>query len=250
MVMRPFDDMSKLFSRAKGAVDIFWAAQIGCRPEDFDTEAVAVIERPAPDGSEYAQFFRRKRRLQITCSASVVNIVRDATYGQAQDTIFDVVFIEQALTGHIDRVVGPAYLGYLDALDSDREDPNVRLLSRDDLGALNNLRGSVTARDWEYSGLEPGQPIAGYFINKALVSAAGYRVWGGQIAHIGVVTREDARGAGYGWACVRGITAHALKQGLIAQYRTLYQNTRAMAIARALGFEDYAATIYVRAIAP
>jgi GNAT superfamily N-acetyltransferase len=231
-------------------VDVFWAAVTGCHPEDFDTEAVAVIERPAPDGSEYAQFFRRKRRLQITCSASIVDIVRNATYGQAQDAIFDVVFVGQALTGCIDRILGPAYLGYLDALDSDRGDPNVRLISRDDLDALNDLRGSVTAQDWEYSGLEPGQPIAGYFIDKVLVSAAGYKVWGSQIAHIGVVTRKDARGSGYGRACVRGITAHGIKQGLIAQYRTLYENAPAMAIARALGFEDYAATIYVRAIAP
>ncbi|MGH9939080.1 MAG: GNAT family N-acetyltransferase [Blastocatellia bacterium] len=242
--------MSKLSESAKEAVDIFWAAETGCRPEDFDTEAVAVIERPAPDGSEYAQFFRRKRRLQISCSASIADILRNATSGQAQDTIFDVVFVEQALTGCIDRVLGPAYLGYLNALDIDLDGPNVRILSEDDLGALNDLRGSVTAQDWEYSGLDPGQPIAGYFIGSGLVSAAGYKVWGGQIAHIGVVTRENARGLGYGLACVRGITAHAINQGLIAQYRTLYENARAMGIARTLGFEDYAATIYVRAVAP
>ncbi|MBO0726640.1 MAG: hypothetical protein J2P52_13640 [Blastocatellia bacterium] len=61
--------MSKLSDIAKETVDAFWAADTGCRPEDFDTEAVAVVERPSDDGSEYAQFFRRKRRLQIRCSA-------------------------------------------------------------------------------------------------------------------------------------------------------------------------------------
>jgi GNAT superfamily N-acetyltransferase len=250
MVKPPVDDMSKLSDSAKEAVDIFWAADTGCNPEDFDTDAVVVVERPAPNGSEYAQFFRRKRRLQITCSASIVDIVRNATYGQAQDAIFDVAFVERALAGRIDRVLGPAYLGYLDALDSGREDPNVRLLGRDDLDAFNDLRGGVTAQDWENSGLEPGQPIAGCFIDGVLVSAAGYRVWGGRIAHIGVLTRGDARGAGCGRACVRGITAHALKQGLIAQYQTLYENAPAMAMARSLGFADYAARIYVRATVP
>src|SRR5262249_42332847 len=149
-----FDDMGKLSDKAKGAVDNFWAADTGCRPEDFDTEAVAVIERPSDDGSERAKFFRRKRRLQIVCSASIVDIVRNATYGQAQDAIFDVAFVERALTGHIDRVLGPAYLGYLDALYSDLEDPNVRLLSRNDMGSLSDLLGSVTAQDREYSGLD------------------------------------------------------------------------------------------------
>ena len=252
--------MGKLSDKAKRAVDIFWATDTGCDPEDFDTDAVVVVERPSDDGSKYAQFFRRKRRLQIRCSVSIVDIVRNATYGQAQDAIFDVAFVERALTGRINRVLGPAYLGYLDVLDSDREDPNVRLLSRDDRDArllsrddrdaLSDLLGSVTAQDWEYSGLEPDQPIAGYFIDRELVSAAGYKVWGGRIAHICVLTRGDARGAGYGRACVRGITAHALKQGLIAQYQTLYENAPSLAIARSLGFEDYAARIYVRATAP
>jgi GNAT superfamily N-acetyltransferase len=244
--------MSKLSDTARGTVDAFWAADIGCRPEDFNTDAVDVVVVPSHEGREYAQFFRRKRRLQITCSASIVDIVRNATHDRAQDAIFDVAFVERALTGRIDRVLGPTYLGYLDALDSDRQDSNARLLSRNDIGALNDLRGSATAQDLEYSGLDPDKliVIAGYFIDGTLVSAAGYKVWGGQIAHIAVLTREDARGAGYGRACVRGIAAHAIEQGLIAQYQALYENTRSLAIARSLGFEDYAARIYVRAIAP
>jgi len=243
--------MSKLSDSAQEAVDIFWAADTDCHPEDFDTDAVVVVERPSDDGSEYAQFFRRKRRLQIRCSASIVDIVRNATHGQAQDTIFDVAFVERALTGRINRVLGPAYLGYLDALDSDRVDPNVRLLSRDDRDALNDLRDSVTAQDWEHSGFnKPDQQIAGYFIDRELVSAAGYKLWGGRIAHICVLTRGDARGVGYGRACVRGIAAHAIEQGLIVQYRALYENAPSLAIARSLGFEDYAASIYVRATAP
>jgi ribosomal protein S18 acetylase RimI-like enzyme len=252
--------MGKLSDKAKRAVDIFWAADTGCNPEDFDTDAVVVIERPAHDGAEYAQFFRRKQRLQIDCSASIVDIVRNATYDQTQDAIFDVAFVERALAGHIDRVLGPVYLGYMDSLDSGRDDPNVRLLSRDDRDArllsrddrdaLSDLLGRVTAQDWEYSGLEPDQPIAGYFIDRELVSAAGYKVWGGRIAHICALTRGDARGAGYGRACVRAIVAHAIEQGLIAQYQTLYENAPSLAIARSLRFEDYAARIYVRATAP
>jgi GNAT superfamily N-acetyltransferase len=251
VVKPPFEDMSKLSNSAREAVDIFWAADTGCRPEDFNSDAVDVVVGPSHEGREYAQFFRRRRRLQIICSASIVDVVRDATHDQAQDAIFDVAFVERALTGRIDRVLGPTYLGYLDALDSDRQDPNVRLLSRNDMGALNDLRESVTAQDLEYSGLDPDQliVIAGYFIDGILVSAAGYKVWGGQIAHIGVLTRGDARGAGYGRACVRGIAAHAIEQGLIAQYQALYENTRSLAIARSLGFEDYAARIYVRATA-
>jgi GNAT superfamily N-acetyltransferase len=247
VVKPPFRDMSKLSNRAREAVDIFWAAETGCKPEDFDTDAVVVIDRPSKYGSEYAQFFRRKRRLQITCSASIVDVVRNAVYGQAQDAIFDVAFVERALKGHIEEVLGPTYLGYLDALDPDRDDPNVRLLSRNEIGELDSLRANVTAQDWKSSGLDPDQPIAGYFINEMMVSAAGYKVWGGRIAHICVLTYKSARRTGCGRACVRKIAAHAIEQGLIAQYQTLYENAPSLGIARSLMFEDYAARIYVRA---
>ena len=89
------------------------------------------------------------------------------------------------------------------------------------------------------------QPIAGLFAGTALISAAGYNVWGGRIAHIGVLTRPLARWSGHGRECVSAISDHAVGCGLIAQYRTLYDNNGAMAIAGSLGFEEYAATIYL-----
>jgi len=36
--------MGNLSDKAKGAVDIFWAADTGCDPEDFDTDAVVVSD--------------------------------------------------------------------------------------------------------------------------------------------------------------------------------------------------------------
>ncbi len=238
--------MSKLSDSATSEIDSFWAAETRCSPDDFETNTVGIVELPAPDCSEYALLFRRKQRLQITCSGSLVDLMQEATRGFTPETIFSAGFVRQVLDSRIDRVVGPAYLGYLDSIDAGF-DRNVRLLDYGDRAALDDLRRCVSARDWEYSGLEAGQPIAGYFVDDKLVSAAGYEVWGARIAHVGVLTRVEARGAGYGRACIGAIASYAIGQGLIAQYRTLYENAGAMAIARALGFVDYGATIYVAA---
>ena len=241
--------MSELSDETIAVLNAFWAAETSCVDGDFDTDGIRIIQRPAMDGSEYAQAFRRNQRLQITCSASLVSALDEATRGQPLEVVFDPGFLQRALGGRADRFIGPAYLGYLDVIDSAGDDPRTRLLTVDDDGALDDLRGSVSGQDWEYSGLESGQPIVGHFAGGALVSAAGYEVWGGQVAHIGVVTRPGARGAGYGRACVGAIARQAIGRGLVAQYRTLYANAGAMAIARALGFHDYAATIYIVATA-
>jgi GNAT superfamily N-acetyltransferase len=236
--------MSTLSDTTIAELDAFWAAQTSCLPGHFDTDGIAIVERPATDGSEYVQLFRRKQRLQITCSASLADLMREAARHASQEMIFDAAFLRRALAGRIDRIIGPAFLGYLDLIDAGPDDPSVRLLDVGDAGVLDGLRGSVTARDWEYSGLETGQPVAAYVASGAVVSAAGYDVWGGRIAHIGVVTRPGERGRGCGRRCVRAIAGHAIARGLIAQYRTLYENAGAMAIAHALGFDEYAATIY------
>jgi predicted GNAT family acetyltransferase len=99
----------------------------------------------------------------------------------------------------------------------------------------------------EYSGLEFGeQPIAGLICDGEIVAAAGYEIWGGEIAHIGVVTHPRHRGNGLGRTVVSAIAMHGLEKGLLLQYRTLYSNVPSMRIAKSLAFEEYGATIYVR----
>ncbi len=227
------------------ALDDFWSSQTSCDSADFDAADVAVVARSASDGSEYAQVFRRKQRLQITCSASLFDVLRDATEGQSRDVVFDPGFLRRNLGARVERIVGPAFLGYKDTVSSSPDDPGVRLLPVGDATALHELQREVSLQDWEYSGLAPAQPMAVCFDAGRVVSAAGYEVWAQRIAHIGVVTRIGARANGYGRRCVQAITAYAVAQGLIAQYRTLYDNAGAMAIARELGFSEYGATIYV-----
>lgn len=247
-----------LTDRARRLLDVFWSSETSCAPDDFERPGVVVVTRPADNGSDYVQLFRRLRRLQITCSPSLEDTVRAALLAEETDVIFDRAFLERTLTDRVDRIIGPAYLGYRDADWGEPWPDGVLLLEPGDLPVLGELRSQVTARDWEYSGLDEDQPIAGCFHHGRLVAAAGYKLWGGdfgengqvRIAHVGVVTHPEARGRGAATACVRAISSHAIANGLIAQYQTLLDNAPAMAVARRLGFEDYAERIYVRAHSP
>lgn len=157
-------------------LDAFWATETACNPDAFQLNGIAVVERPATDGSEYVQLFRRGHRLQITCSASLLGGMCDAVQGHTLETVFDRGFLGRVLAGRIEQLVGPAYLGYLDAIEPAPDDPGVRLLDGGDAGRLEEFRQGMAAQDWEYSGLAPGQPIAGSFGSDRLLSAAGYEV--------------------------------------------------------------------------
>lgn len=156
----------------------------------------------------------------------------------------------QALFGaRADTVVGPALVAYADAGTFRRPSAgaDVRLLAEADRPAVDGLRRALSAEEWEHGGKEPGAlPVAGAFVDGGLVAVAGYAVWGGRIAHLGIVTHPAHRGRGLGAAAVALAAETALRAGLIAQYRTLASNTPSIRIARRLGFVGYATSLAVR----
>jgi GNAT superfamily N-acetyltransferase len=150
-----------------------------------------------------------------------------------------------ATTPH--QAIGPAYLGYADA---QQFRPVIRhparLLTPADSAALAVFANAVEPVAWEHSGLDEGlQPIAACWEGDRIVAAAGYRVWGATLAHIGVTTHPAVRGSGYGKSVVSVISQHALERGCVLQYRTLQSNSSSLAIAGALGFQAYATTLYI-----
>ncbi|MET9919257.1 GNAT family N-acetyltransferase [Streptomyces sp. NPDC006435] len=69
-----------------------------------------------------------------------------------------------------------------------------------------------------------------------VVAAAGYRIWPGRTAHIGVLTASEARGRGLARATGSATVAHALAAGLLPQWRARLPASRR--VADALGFEE------------
>ena len=191
-------------------------------------------------------------RLQVDCSPSLYGDVRNAVQGRAPEEMFEPAFWRAALGARVEGILGPTYLGYKDVADEGQIDPRVSLLGVDEGSILNrnirldHLRHGVTPQEWEHSGLEDCQLIAGYFLDGALVAAAGYEVWGGTLAHIGLTTHAGFRSRGYGRACIRSITEEAIKSGLVAQYQTLFENEASIAVARALEFEEHGQRMFVR----
>ena len=153
------------------------------------------------------------------------------------------------LGGRVDRLVGPAAIAYADAgtfrgLSIAAE---MRPLAEKDRPALDALRDSMPAEAWDEGGGEyDGTTVFGAFADGVLAARAGYEVWGGRIANLGVVTHPAHRGRGLGAAVFASAARAALEAGLVAQHRALQSNTHSMRIARRLGFVPYATSLAVR----
>ena len=195
------------------AIDAHWAAFLGCTPEDVRGQDIAVPHHG--------------RGIFILSRGGAV------------------VALPPGIAA--DRVVGPAFLGYLDqpSFGGD-DDVSARLLDVRDTDAIEALRGTCSPHDWDEGGPAGAAAIVGGFRGPALAAVSSYEIWSERIAHIGIVTHPAHRGTGAGTAAVRAMTRIALARKLIAQYRTLLTNAPSMAIARRLGFERYATTVSIR----
>lgn len=145
-------------------------------------------------------------------------------------------------------MIGPAFVGYTDrAAFQPVQHGASRVLTQQDVPALEALRAACSALEWEHGGSSFGeQPVVGVHVEGELAAVAGYEVWGEAIANISVITHPRHRGQGYGKTVVSRLTEEVLNQGLAPQYRTLEVNVPSMAVAQDLGFERYATTMAVR----
>jgi RimJ/RimL family protein N-acetyltransferase len=229
-------------------IEAYWAAYFGCEPERLDRPGTLVVPHAGLGGYRGALAFRRGACCVLSVPPALVASISPVVSGRTADEVFGARSLEALFADRVDRLVGPAWLGYADPSDfRPAATGGVRLLADADEPALRRLASACGQPDWEHSDLDAGRPpIAARFIGDEIVAAAGYDVWGGTLAHVGVATHPRHRGRGHGTAVASAIIETALSRGLIAQWRTLEANTPSMRIAAALGFRAYATTIAVR----
>jgi GNAT superfamily N-acetyltransferase len=162
--------------------------------------------------------------------------------------VFDPAVLRQVFEAAVDRVVGPAWLGYADHSDFRLSPPlGTRRLGGHDLPALRELAAACGPTAWAHSGIDPARPpVYGCYAGRTLAAAGMLEPWGERLLHVGIVTHPANRGRGYGTATVSAMTADGLAEGRVVQYRTLQANLPSVAIASKLGFQRFAHTLAVR----
>lgn len=230
------------------AVDRYWAGFFGCDPVILAAPGTTIVPH-AGLGDYHGLFgFRRRETLIISVPPGLVERNRAALGAFPATLLDDLTMLQAQIAAPIERVVGPAFVGYADATTFRPESAAAaRLLTPDDRERFERFRRACSALEWEHGGSDlDTQPVVGYFVGDEIVAASGFELWGEQIAHIAVVTHPDYRGLGYGGKAVSAVAVVALEHGLIPQYRTLMSNTPSIKIGAALGFVLYGETVAVR----
>jgi len=238
---------------SRHAVTAYWATHLGCLPAQLSRAGTTVV-RNGPDLADH-----RGATVVHHPPACVVAVPHDwyepITLSLARRpaaTVFDPELLRQVFGSAVDRIVGPAWLGYADTSDF-RPAPTrgTRRLTGQDLPALGRLAAACQPTAWDHSGLDPRRPpIYGCYAGSTLAAAGTLQPWGERLLHVGIVTHPAHRGRGYGKAVVSAMTADGLATGGVVQYRTLDANLPSVAIAHKLGFQRFARTLAVRLIAP
>jgi GNAT superfamily N-acetyltransferase len=235
---------------AAARVAAYWAAFLGCAPEHLETPGTWVGPHAGAGLADYRGVYllRRGESCVVSVPAPLLAMVTAQLADLPATSSFDIIRLRHLFGDAIERIVGPAWQGYLRADDfRPAAQLNVRQLTAADDPALRQLEEACDGQEWEHSGIGGAeQAVFGAFVGDRLVAAGMGEPLAATLLHIGIITHPDVRGQGYGRAVVSAISAYGLGVGLVPRYQTLAANTPSVAIARALGFTHYATTLAVR----
>jgi GNAT superfamily N-acetyltransferase len=220
----------------------FWSSHLGVDSDSLFSTPLQLVEH-GTDLANYNGIFAL-----FTNSAAIISFPADRfaeLSARIPPSPFTPADFAHTFESHGLRVIGPAYIGYANAVPSPIH--NVRSLTKVNVPAVSSLRAACNDTEWEHGGSTiVDQATSGLIIDSELVALASYEVWKLSIAHISVITHPAHRGHGYGRSVVSHNANLALAAGLIPQYRTLESNAPSVEIANRLGFAQFATSVAVR----
>lgn len=224
-------------------LDRYWSSDFGCSLDEYLSDYHAQKHAGELKRKGYSGIFSLTRSNRTTISIPPewfdrISQLLPASPGE----------LAKKLQSTATAVIGPAYTGYSQIGPPPLE--GARAIDEEDFDAWSELREACPPLEWAHGGSELHQVCSGVFSSERLIALSAYKIWGGFIAHISIVTHPDFRGNGQGRRAVAHLMNRAIADGLLPQYRTLESNTPSIHVASALGFTRYATTLAINLPAP
>ena len=185
----------------------YWATHLGCSPNELFAEPFRLLAHGA-ELADYCGVFALFRDGAVTASIppdyadTLQALLSPLPHGCSPESF------ASALSSVSSAVIGPAYIGYAEAAPQPAHP--ARALGLGDAAALDTLRQSCDATEWEHGGSPIQHPCSAVFVGGQVAALAGYEVWGGTIAHISIITHPDFRSRGFGRSAVAHLAGCAV----------------------------------------
>ena len=230
-------------------VDDHWAMEFDSSRADVWRAGVVV----SPHSGRLLNYrgvflFKRLEACRVSAPPSLVAPLRRMLEHLDAESVFQREVLLEALGNRVQLVIGPNWYGYVDAAGY-RPVPtrNCRPITQSDAPALLGLRDACGQGDWEEASFDKAAALFGCFDDRGeVVAASNLTSWRSGADRIGVVTRPDRRGRGYGAAAAGAATAAALETTTVAEWRARGTNTFSIRTALRLGFVHYGDNLAVR----
>jgi GNAT superfamily N-acetyltransferase len=219
-------------------LDRHYASQLGCAPEDLNSDRLTVVPNETIGGVRFAKgiplavyALSKSRGAVISVLPSVVEPARVAVADRAPSGLDDDLCdtLQSALNPVIDvRFWFRGYRLYCSGETfTDRTVGEVREVTTDDqiAAGLN--------RKW-------GGPVFGQIADGRVVSWAAIKALSDVAWDLSVETRPEYRGRGYAKSAVSAAVRHILGSGKLATWGCDRDNPASLSIALSVGFEHYA----------
>jgi RimJ/RimL family protein N-acetyltransferase len=244
--------VSSMDSALLEVVDRYWAQFFGCAPEALRSDTAQMGVHTAEDDYAGCYLMEFGGSPVVSLPIGEVEPYR-AAIARWEAGILRMPALVAAVFGkRVVAIIGPAFVGY-----SDRKhfrpsfSSSTRRLTAQDEKPVYMLRAACAVEEWEAGGSEfRPSAMVGAFRSQELAALASYQLWGDQIAHISILTHPAFRGQGHATKAVSTLTEMIFQHGLVPQYRTLEANAPSLAVARRLGFVQYATSLAVRFASP
>ena len=235
-------------SREPRLVDRVFGEFFGIPPRMLLRPGVSVVPHAALGDWIGAWVFRREETLVISVPARMAGAMRARLRGLDVGRVQEPDGIEALFGSGVEAVVGPSFWGFVEPADFVPFRPDAAGPVRpDERLQVEAFALDVDAGDWEAAGIRSADPhLCVSRAGDRIAAVAGWRSWEQDAGDPGVITHPAHRGKGHGTAATSAVVGRALQRGELALYQTLWENTRALAIARTLGFEEYATNVAVR----
>ena len=229
--------------------DGFWAEFLGITPAELNLPGLSIAEHVGLQGYRGVWCFRRGGRTVVSAPPGWLPHLQGRLPEIGRDHLMEESVLREVFGGDFDRLVGPAYQGYL-LPDRFRPyvAPHVRFLEPEEAPLVEAFRVECGQDAWEYAGFnEATSYLAAIREGDQIVSLAGYnRLWRDEAGGPCILTHRAYRGRGWVTATTSAVVGRALQEGKILLYQTLQTNTASIRIARRLGYEQYARHVAVR----
>jgi len=218
-----------------------WAARLAIPPEFFDAGGPHLVQRAEADAVIGVEL---GGATVVLAPPRPLAALRALQPGH----LMNMAALVGALHSYRPKAVGMATLSFAHASETSLRLPRAGDVSEATTGEAEQVLAACTTYERQESGLDemPAFCFVAHARDGAPAAVAGYEIWAGRLAHLGVLVHPRYRRQGFASAAAAAAANAGLNERLLPQWRCRSDNLPSHALSERLGFVTLGRQLAIR----